>query len=392
MDLIIGKGDVWEGEGARLARKAIRITGRRIAALEDEERSEVTPPAEKVIDAAGMTVIPGLIDCHVHLTLDGSANAREDYGKDSDLVVALKAVASARDTLRAGVTTVRDMGCREPLAVPLREAIDEDWISGPRLLVSGPALTHAGGPGMFFGAPVKGPEEARRVVDRLVAAGVDQIKLITGGGGVDPHSVVLTREEIKAAVEAAHAGGRRATTHAHGRDAMLNAIDGGIDCIEHGSFLDHEIASRMKDRYIHLVVTFPPRTKAERERLEESPSKVSYSRLFESFRLAREYGLTIAAGTDCGHNSVAHNPLITELEYFAEGGMQPWEAIRSATQTAAEVLGIEDEVGVIAVGKQADLVIVDGNPFDDIQQLHKVHTVIRRGKVVWQRGGEVVSA
>lgn len=385
MELIIRNGNVWEGEEARLARKAVYIVDGRIAAVEDEARREALGQDASMIDASGMTVIPGLIDCHVHLTLDGSAHACENYSKDSDLTVALKTAASARDTLRAGVTTVRDMGCREALAVPLREAIDKDWISGPRLLVSGPALTHAGGPGLFFGAPVEGPDAARREVEKLVALEVDQIKLITGGGGVDPQSVVLTREEIRAAVEAAHAGGKRTTTHAHGRDAMLNAIDGGIDCIEHGSFLDDEIAARMKERAIHLVVTFPPLKKAERERLEASASKVPYSRLFESFRLAREHGLTIAAGTDCGHNSVAHSPLITELEYFIEAGMQPWEAIRSATRTAAEVLGIEDEVGEIAPGKQADLVLVDGNPFHDIRKLHQLHTVIRRGVVVWQR-------
>jgi len=364
------------------------------------------PSGSTVIDLSQDTVLPGLIDCHVHLG-DRPDHVDDIYSfKDTPLTQAMIAVVHAKQTLDAGFTTVRDLGSTPFLSVDLRTMIDAGDIVGPRIVASGPMISMTGGhndlngfspqtrverfPGERSFSIADGADEVRHVVRAQMKYRVDVIKLAASGGvfshGDKPGAPQFTIEELKVAVEEAHAQGRKVAAHAHGTQAIKNATVAGVDSIEHGSFLDDEAIGLMKAHGTWLVADIynDDYTLSHAEELKMPHDYVEKERALgrtqrESFARAVKAGVKIAYGTDAGVYPHGDNAL--QFVTMVQWGMTPAAAIRAATSNAAELLGRSD-VGVLAPGRFADLVAVSGEPLKDVKTLQHVELVMKGGNVV----------
>ncbi|MGH8496542.1 MAG: metal-dependent hydrolase family protein [Gammaproteobacteria bacterium] len=353
------------------------------------------------LDLSGFYVLPGLIDVHAHLTL--SHDPKLDYGEISGPASAILGVMHARRTLMAGFTTIRDPGGPHYADVALRDAITAGWVDGPRMFVSGPVLTMTGGHGAVGNwAPpdldlessavtvVDGGDEVRRAVRLHQKYGVDLIKIIASGGiftdRSEPGAATYTREEIEAAVDEARKRGQHVAAHAHGLEAIRNAVLAGVRSIEHGSYLDEETAKLMAERGVFLV----PDVYADAYSLQYGDSlgldpdhlakaRVVSARFRDSFKLARSAGVKIAFGTDAG--VYPHGENGRQFPLYVALGMSPMEALQSATRVAAELIGSQD-LGTVESGKYADLIAVPSDPLSDIRQLESVPFVMKGGVVV----------
>ncbi|HWF03923.1 MAG TPA: amidohydrolase family protein [Candidatus Angelobacter sp.] len=370
--------------------------------------SAITIPAgAAVVDLSHATVLPGLIDCHTHL---GARADRYDeiYNfKDTPFQSAFAGVVNARRTLEAGFTSVRDVGSLPFLAVDLRNSINEGLIPGPRIVASGPAITITGGHGdlnnfspqtrvsMFpeerdF-AIADGVDQVRHVVRAQVKYGVDVIKILASGGvlskGDSPGAPQFTFEELKAAADEAHMAGRKIAAHAHGTQAIKNAILAGIDSIEHASLIDDEGIRLAKDHGTYLdmdiynddyilgkAVEFGlPKENVEKEKMVGRVQR-------ENFQKAVKAGAKMTFGTDAG--VYPHGDNARQFFYMVKFGMTPAQAIRAATSSAADLIGRAKDVGTIEPGKFADVIAVTGDPLQDVRALEHVGFVMKGGEVV----------
>ncbi|MBW1919198.1 MAG: amidohydrolase family protein, partial [Deltaproteobacteria bacterium] len=245
------------GDGRILEHGTVLLDGQRITKVIEGEMD--LPPDTRKIPLEGRTVLPGFIDCHVHLCLDGGPDPISSVITESVPMTTLKAVQFARDTLMAGVTTVRDLGGKEEIALVLRDAICSGLISGPRMLVSRQMICMTGGHGWPVGREADGPDEVRKAVRQQIKKGADLVKFMATGGvltpGVEPGAAQLTEEELRAGIEEAHKAGRKTATHAMGTEGTLNALRAGIDSIEHGVYLDDQSVSLMVKQGVALVPT-----------------------------------------------------------------------------------------------------------------------------------------
>ncbi len=381
----------------------IMIQDERIARV--ASASELRIPANApVTDLSRATVLPGLIDCHTHL---GSRADRyeEIYAfKDSPFMSAIAGVGNARKTLEAGFTTVRDVGSWPFLAVDLREAIDEGFIPGPRVVASGPGISITGGHGdlnnyapqvryqMFpeerdF-AIADGVDQLRHVVRAQVKYGVDVIKILATGGvlskGDKPGAPQYTPEELKAAIDEAHMAGRKIAAHAHGAEGIKNAIAAAIDSIEHASLIDDEGIRMAKEKGTYLVPDVynddyltgdAIKYGLPTENLEKERQVGQLQR--DNFAKAVKAGAKIAFGTDAG--VYPHGDNARQFFYMVKYGMTPAQAIRAATSAAADLIGRREDVGSIQPGRYADIIAVAGNPLQDVRALEKVGFVMKGG-------------
>ena len=376
----------------------------RIIAVQDGYVSPAEPGAA-IVDLKDQTVLPGLIDSHVHLSSDrGGEQALLASVRDDHPLQAYEAQMNGMKTLRAGFTTVRNLG-DDGNTLALREAIKRGWVQGPRIVDAAQSISTTGGHMDGRGglndemvAHMPNPENlcdsaesCRRVVRRQIDRGADVIKFATTGG-VNSGTGLATRmyeDEARALVETAHAYGRKVAVHAHGADGIKLALRAGADSIEHGTVMDDEIVKLMKAKGTYYVPTLST-VNGYLERLAKDPNaytgavkqQIEWRIGITGQSLLKAYpaGVKIAFGTDAGVSKHGRNA--DELELLVKFGMPPVEALKAATVNAADLLGLSSEVGTIEPGKSADLIAVAGDPLQDVTVLKKVDYVMVRGEEV----------
>jgi imidazolonepropionase-like amidohydrolase len=403
---LIHAGSLIDGRTDKV-RRAVTITveGDRLAGLADGFTAPAT--GDTVIDLKNATVLPGLMDMHVHLDSEQSPESYTEgfYLNPGDY--ALRAAFYARKTLLAGFTTVRNLGDSNYSTRALRKAVAAGWVEGPRVYTAGTAIgttgSHADGSngysdqvmGLFLEPEIfNGADGALAAVRDHVKHGVDLIKIMTTGGvlslGDSSQGAQMTSEEIKAVVETAHEYGLKVAVHAHGTEGMKRAILGGVDSIEHGTFMTDEVVELMKEHGTYYVPTlsagifvmqkakvpgFLPPSVAAKAMLVGPAMTATFQRAYAA-------GVKIAFGTDQG--VAPHGENAKEFSYMVEAGMPAMKAIQSATLEGAKLLGVEKDLGTVEPGKFADLVAVPGDPLADIKLMTKVTFVMKAGVVYKQ--------
>ena len=350
------------------------------------ERSEIT-----VRSFPGCTILPGLVDAHVHLSMMGVSDPWNEMQMDSVPRAALKAARNAQVSLHAGVTTVRDLGSKEGVVIKVAKAVEEGLIIGSRILPSGRCIVMTGGHGFAIGVEVDGEDEARKAARKEMKDGAQVLKVMATGGvltpGVEPGSPQLTIEEMRAITEEAHKANRKVAAHAHGCQGIKNAILAGVDTIEHCSYLDNEAIDLFQKKGSTMVSTLLATmlliwnledAKMPRYIVEKITKHVDHE--VASLEFAIRAGIKIAAGTDAGSGVNPHNQLSKQLELLVKHGMTEMEAIQAGTRISAETLGLAETTGSLEIGKVADILIVKGNPLADIRTIGNISAVIKQGK------------
>ena len=392
MAILFRNGRIITGTGEVIEKGAVAIDGK-IITFVGPARGLLPSKKDTVFDLSGKTVLPGLIDCHVHLCLDGNPDPLGPLSQDSLPTTTLKTALHALLTLEAGVTTVRDLGGKDYVDIAIRDGIEARLLQGPRMLCGGKVICMTGGQGWQFGREANGADSVREGVREQLKAGANVIKLMATGGiitkGNDPGAAQLTLEELRAGVEEARKAGRRTASHAQGGEGIKNALLAGIDSIEHGVFLDEEAIQLMSERRAYLVPTLSAPYHIQRAGVKggipayivEKSNAVMKSHL-QSIRKAYKAKIPIAMGTDAGTPFNRHGENPKEMELLVKVGFSPMEAIVAATKTASEVLGLEKLIGTIEKGKLADLIVVKGNPLEDIGLLQgkdKILAIMKEG-------------
>jgi len=409
----IRAGTLIDGTGAAPVRNAvILVQGDRITAVGTNVQ---VPAGATVIDLSGATVLPGFIDAHVHLAFRTIGDGDWQHAGLTEMPsqLALLGAAHAQQTLEAGFTTVRVVGTGNFGDIALRNAITAGWIPGPRILGAGVSFGIRGGhcdgtnglqpwalgreAGVEAGV-ADGVEEVRNAVRYAVKYGADVIKICATGGVLSLTDSVgvqqYTEEEMREIVATASQLDRRVAAHAHGTAGIKAAVRAGVASIEHGSILDAEAVTLMKQRGTWLVPTllagFTVESLATAGRLPPPIAAKALAiapRMHSSFKMAVDGGVKIALGTDAG--VMRHGTNGREFGLMVRYGMTPMQAIVAGTSSGATLLGLERDFGTIAVGKRADLVAVAGNPLDNIQILQNVSFVMKDGRV-FKRDGQVL--
>ena len=388
-------GTVFVGDGRVLEHATVLVEGERI--IKVTEGDVAIPREARAIPLDGLTILPGFIDCHVHFCSDASTDPITALMREPIPLTTLKAARFARQTLMAGITSVRDMGGRDGIDLSIRDAIRSGLIEGPRMLASGKLICMTGGQAWPMGREADGPDEVMKAAREQIKAGADVVKFMATGGvltpGVEPGSEQYTEEELRAGIREAHKSGKKTAAHAQGTQGIINALRAGIDSIEHGIYMNEEAISLMVKRDVPLMPTLSALYKIESKGIEagipafavEKTLRVKGSHL-ESVRMAREAGVRVALGTDAGTPFNLHGENLGELKYLVELGYSPMEALESGSRIAAQVLGLENELGTIQEGKLADLVVVEGNPLGDVGVLLKPECVrlVMQGGLVFK--------
>jgi imidazolonepropionase-like amidohydrolase len=381
---------LWDGasEALRPGLVTLRIEDQRIAGVGDAP--ELERDAER-IDLRGAVALPGLCDAHVHLTLDPARReAVQDASGDPLETMAVR----ARAMVAAGITTARDLGGPEFRALELRDRIASGELVGPRLLCAGQPLTSPQGHCWFWGGEANGAGELRAVVRRQVERGADWIKVMATGGvltrGTTPAQSQFEEAELAAAVAEARAHGRHVAAHCHGTEGIGRAARAGVRTIEHCSFASEDGFGGAQDASVMTDVVrsgawISPTVNTGFARFfaeDGSPGKFA-TRMNQVYTQLRRAGAPFIASTDAGIPGIAHHRLPEALPLFARlAELRPVEALRTATSEAARALGLEAETGRLAAGLAADVLVVDGNPLEDLGALMRPILVLARGRLV----------
>ncbi len=361
------------GSGALLSQHAVLVDGTHVAAVAPAATFDgFTGPR---FDTSGCTLLPGLIDAHVHLVYGGEANPRPVLGALTPGQITLKALEHAQRTLHGGVTAVRDCGGKDYLEFAVRDAVNNGVFMGPTIRAVGRMICMTGGHGNYIGRVADGTDEVVKAVREQIHAGCDQIKIMATGGvmtpGVNPEDAHYTAAEMAAGIAEGKRFHKRSASHAQGAEGILNAVLGGVDSIEHGIFMDERCLAEMKQRGTYLVATLAAVTHILSNAEHGVPDYVvdKASRVVErhrqSVRMFYESGGKLAMGTDAGTPYNLHGDNALELEYLVEVGVKPADALIAATRNGAELLELPHQ-GTVAEGMAADFLIVTGDPTRDI--------------------------
>ena len=362
-----------------------------------EARTEL-PQCDRIVDAVGCTLLPGMINLHVHIVRRHlhQKSSRTPFRQGAPYYENLKdttrmlwAIKNAWYELTHGVTTIRDCATKNRLNIELREAIDSGLVGGPRVVACGFGIAGTGGheTHRYQGAvEADGPDEVRKAVRAEIKAGADFIKFMASGGigGMpeheDPRWIEFSVEELKVGVEEAHNRNKRTAAHAMGIGPVMNCLKAGIDCIEHGVGLDRHAVELMVSQGVYYIPTVSGITDVSRREAEHGNKTLArliedvvVKPLYESIALAHQAGVPIGAGTD------TLGDMVEELKLLHRCGLTPMECIRAATSVAATILGQEADIGTIQTGKIADLVIVQGNPLEELGLMQNVRDVFKAG-------------
>jgi imidazolonepropionase-like amidohydrolase len=386
---ILKNGSIIDGLNDEVLENAyIKVENGKISEVQQGEPSETE--GFEIIDCTGKHILPGLIDCHVHLVWNGSADPQSVIKNEENDRIALEAYKHAFDTLKLGVTTVRDLGAPDRTVLHVRNVIDSGMLLGPTIIASGAPICMTGGHVYYLGYESDGPDEVRKNTRRVLKEGADLVKVMATGGiytkGEEPGSVQLTIEELSAAKEEALKKNKKVAAHADGLEGIMNCLEVGIDTIEHGIYADRQALEIMKNQGTFLVPTM-----AVMRQLISSPDIPAYALEkakqvvephFSMLQEAVQIGVKIATGTDCGSPLTPPRYYYDELAIMHEAGMPEMEVIKASTNVAAECLGIEDQRGSISPGKFADLLIVDSNPLQDLNSLRGDKLVMKNGVLI----------
>jgi imidazolonepropionase-like amidohydrolase len=397
---IVRAGQIVDTEAGRLVDRQTIVV--RDGIIESVGPTGDTPQGARVIDLTAYTVLPGLIDAHTHLTIDEASKDPLSELQYTAAQRAFQSLPNARAVLLAGFTTVRDLGAYRALVdVALRDAIGRGDVAGPRMYVAGAFVTITGGAGAVTGfAPdvtlpwdlrfgnANSPTEVRERIRALASQRVDTIKLFATGAVLthnsNPSAREATREELDAAVDEARNFGLKVAVHGHGAEGIKNAIRAGVASIEHGTMMDDEGRSLMRQHGTYLVPTLEVRECIGAGFPAEFIAKAQQIMVtqLQNFRKAVAAGVKIAFGTDIGVCPFGQNA--REFNLMVQNGMTPMQAIQAATVAGADLLGVADKLGSIRPGKFADLIAVRGNPLADVRVLEDVRFVMKQGVVYRQ--------
>ena len=396
--------------GPPLERGAVLVDGDTIRAVGEE--AHVVPPDGagdvEVLEYGDRTVLPGLVDCHVHLIGIGDGRAGDELTLLPDEVLTLQAARNARAHLFSGVTTVRDCGAKNRTTLMLRRAVDMGVTFGPRMLLSGRPMAIIGGHLSYFGVQATGPDECRAAVRQLIKEGVDFIKITATGGSTRTSfrsRPSFDPDEIGAICDEAHKLGKHTVAHCASSQGMVNALDAGVDTIVHAVFKEPddtnrfrpEIAERLAEQgvFVNPTLRASGRDKIEmlksmerskgldpQERMDLDRLSRNYDHMVECFGLMRDAGVTLVCGSDSAWGGYPMGLFQHEIEEHAAAGMSPMEAITSATADSARSCRLDGTVGTLQPGKRADLLVVDGDPTVNIGGLWNVVDVFQGGRRV----------
>ncbi len=383
MSLALRGGKVWNGFDGKAREGTLVVDEGLIAGTGGDAGASTT------LDVSGCTVLPGLIEGHAHLCFNAQANWREVFDTDSPARMAMRMAAAGSAMLRAGITTVRDLGAPTELAIEVREAFAVGIVPGPSLLVSGAPITTTGGHCWFMGGEADGELGVRVAVRERVKAGCDWIKVMATGGnmthGTNTFEAQYQAGELAAIVIEAHRLGRKVAAHAHGAKGIAVAVEAGVDMVEHCTFsvpggmdFDPGVAKQMAAKGI--VVS--PTVSVGFRRWPDDGRRENRAKILKGVLAA---GCRVLMSTDCGIPNVPHEALAEGMSVMEElTGLEAVEVLKLATSGAAQLLELKDR-GVIADGKRADLVVVDGDPTQDLGALERVRYVLKEGEVVVRR-------